>query len=554
MPPILQVLSGATAGHQYALTADPIRMGRHPSCEVVIDLNSVSRFHAQLVKEADGYAIEDLKSRNGTFVNGKRIDGRTTLVDNDRVKICDMLLVYRDGDSTGLPLPPIPAEEVADDESGSTILKTIDARLSSDLMLKVKPEAKLRAILEISQAVGQSLNLDDIFTKMLDSLFKIFPQADRGMVILEAEPNQLRVRAVKQRHDADEESVRFSRTILRQAMTQRAAILSADAASDERFSMSQSIADYRIRSVMCAPLLTQEGTALGVIQVDTQNFHQKFEEDDLQILQAVASQVSISIENARLHEAQMSQARIKQELEFAKIVQTGFLPKRTPPVPGYSFWTYYESAGAIGGDFFGFLPLPGGRVATFVADVSGKGVPAALLMAKSSADFRVGLLSEPDDLAAALRKINVAFSEAQLDDRFITAILCVIDPAREKMTIASAGHMSPLVRRRGGEVIEPINDVVTGLPLGVYDDFEYEAVECDIGPGEAVVLYTDGISEAMNGSGQLYGVERLTRSLSQVDLAADKLGEFLLRDVREHVAGHAQSDDMTIVVFTRETA
>ncbi|MFO0947614.1 MAG: SpoIIE family protein phosphatase [Planctomycetota bacterium] len=545
MVPILQVLSGGEVDRRYELLQEKIRLGRHPACEVHIDLNSVSRFHAQILREEDQFVIEDLNSRNGTFVNGKRIEGRVILKDNDRVKICDMLFVYhgRNNDSTrGI-------SSIAEEQDGtSTVLSTMDVHSSVDMFVKVKAESKLRAILEISQAIAQTLELDAVFGKMLESLFKIFPQADRALVIL-SEGGRLIPRAV--RHRRDEETVRFSRTIVQQALHDKKAVLSADASSDDRFNMSQSIADFRIRSVMCAPLLSQDLRPLGAIQIDTQNYHQQFSEEDLQILLSVASQAAISIENAQLHAEILNQERIQQELAFANQVQKGFLPTTGPKVAGYEFWSYYEAAGQVGGDYFNYVALPNDRHAIIVGDVAGKGVPAALLMAKATSDSKVALLTFTDDLGKAMGQINNAICETNLDDKFITTVMCILDPKNHRMSVVNAGHMSPIIRRVDGSVEEPIDQNTTGLPIGVIEDYEYSTVEVDIQPGDTVVLFSDGINEAMNAKGEQFTIARLRNVLSATDLTAAALGERLLQDISRHVGDAKQNDDMTLVIFTR---
>src|SRR5262249_26106646 len=153
------------------------------------------------------------------------------------------------------------------------------------------------------------------------------------------------------------------------------AVLSEDASSDPRFAMSQSIADFKIRSVMCAPLWTQDNKAFGAIHLDTQDRTKRFTEDDLKLLMGVASQASIALENARLHEDSLARERLKRELELAREVQRAFLPLRPPEVAGYEFFTHYESAFEVGGDYFDFIPLANGRLAVFLGDVAGKGVP-----------------------------------------------------------------------------------------------------------------------------------------------------------------------------------
>lgn len=553
MPPILQILTGKKAGTKFPLVGPTITIGRHPECDIPLDGNSVSRLHAQLLRVDNGYSIEDQKSRNGTLVNGLRIAKTVRLANDDRVKICETLFVYREEPETPTEDQFITtAETINEDDRPSTVVSTVDLRDAKAFLTGVRPEAKLNAIFEISQAIAHTLDLDSVFNKILESSFRIFPQVDRGMVI-EAIGGRLIPRASKQRNP-DEDSLRFSRTIVQRALEEKKAILSADASSDERFSLSESIADFRIRSIMCVPLLGVDQRPLGVIQLDTQSYTQRFGEDDLQVLVSMSNQASIAMENARLHEQTLAQERIRRELSFAREVQQRFLPRSQPVVPGYSFWAYYEAAGQIGGDYYDFVSLPNGRQAVIVADVSGKGVPAALLMARISSDAKVALITRPDDPADAVTELNRQLCDANLDDRFVTMTVAVVDPKTHRVQTVSAGHMSPMVRRRNGSVDEPTSSADAGsLPLGILPDAVYQLVEIGLEPGERIVCYSDGINDAMSTQDEAYTSDRLRKLLSVTDKPAAELGELLIADVRAFAEGRGQHDDMTLVVFSRDS-
>ena len=320
---LLQVLKGLNPGQQFPLEGERTVLGRHPDCDVVLDVGAVSRQHAQIVRDGDDYYAEDLKSRNGTFVNGELISGRRRLADNDRVKICDLLFTFHRQPPTGSTVTlDTPALMIDDDDevtTSSTIMSKLDISADeSGLRVAVKPEAKLRAMMEISQSLSQTLALDDVLPKILDGLFKIFPQADRGFVVLrDAAKGALVPKAVRHRRAGDEETARISRTIVETAMESKLAILSADAASDSRFEMSQSISDFQIRSMMCVPLLASGGEAQGVIQIDTTNQRSRFSQDDLDVLASVAGQAAVAIENAQLHERALVQQAIEHDLELA---------------------------------------------------------------------------------------------------------------------------------------------------------------------------------------------------------------------------------------------
>ncbi len=384
---------------------------------------------------------------------------------------------------------------------------------------------------------------------MLDSLFNIFSQADRGFVVMTTPEGRLLPRAFKQRHTKEEEGARLSRTIINEVVKLKQAILSADAATDARFELSQSIADFRIRSMMCAPLVTSEGNVLGVIQIDTLDQRARFNNDDLEVLASVASQAAFAVDNAQMHERQLKQQAVQRDLELAHKVQRGLLPIAPPSVEGYQFFDFYEAANQVGGDFYDYIVLRDGRVAVVLADVSGKGVSAALVMARLSAEVRYWLASEPS-AATAVSKINESFCQAGWEDRFVTFVLTLLDPKEHRVTVVNAGHMPPFVRHGAGKV-EEVAPEISGLPLGVADGMTYDASEVVLAPGEMITAFTDGISEALNPANELYTLERLKQRLALPADGAAAQGRAVLDDVKRHAAGRAQSDDMCLVVFGR---
>jgi serine phosphatase RsbU (regulator of sigma subunit) len=416
--------------------------------------------------------------------------------------------------------------------------------------LSAKPEVKLAALLEISNNLAQTLSLADILPKLLDSLFKIFVQADRGFVVMRTTPDgPLAAVAVKSRRPGDEERMRISRTIVEEAMKSKKAFLSADAATDERFGMAQSIADFSIRSLVCAPMIGSDGEPIGVIQIDTLNQRARFTDEDLEVLASVASQAAVAIDNAKMHEQVVAQRALQRDMELARQMQRTLLPAKPPQVPGYFFFDYYQAARQVGGDYFDYVQLPGGRYAVIVGDVAGKGVPAALMMARLSADVRFSLASEPDP-ARAIQQINEGFAHHDWSDRFVTMIAAVLNPRTHELTMVNAGHMAPFLRCKGGTV-EEIGEEAAGLPLGVAPGFEYQAYTHVLEPGDVLTMFTDGFSEAMNGERELYGLERLKSQISSPVQNVAEFGQHILEDVRQFVNGVDQSDDMCLVCFGR---
>ena len=561
----LQLVKGESPGKRFDLSPQGAIIGRSTDCEVSIDVPAVSRRHASIIEEKGRFFVEDLQSRNGTFLNDQKVMDRTPLRDADHLVICDQEFRFHAGDAEAEAddLSLYDASDVAElvddttEGNRASVMATFDVGSggSASWRLSAKPEVKLAALLEISNNLGRALSVEDILPKLLDSLFKIFVQADRGFVVMRPKADGPLVPvAVKTRRPDDEERMRISRTIIEEAMKSRKAILSADAASDERFGLAQSIADFSIRSMICAPMIGSDGQALGVIQIDTLNQKARFIDEDLEVLAGVASQAAVSIDNAKMHEQVVEQRAMQRDLELARRMQRTLLPSKPPQVDGYFFFDYYQAARQVGGDYYDYVPLPGGRFAVIVGDVAGKGVPAALLMARLSADIRFSLASE-EDPAKAVQQINEGFAHHDWADRFVTMIAAVVNPRTNDLTIVNAGHMAPLLRGGGGSV-EEIGEAAAGLPLGVAPGYEYEAHTHALEPGDVVTLFTDGFSEAMNGNRELYGLDRLKRQISSPAVSVVDFGQHILEDVSRFVDGFDQSDDMCLVCFGRveETA
>ena len=557
---VLRTLKGLNPGQILPLVGNTIVLGRNPDCGIVLEVSAVSRQHAQIHRIDNQFYVEDLNSRNGTFVNDRPVEGKRLLRENDRVQICDMVFAFHHGPPGGDPPEPEARDTgemsalLVDDgrnTSGSTIMSKLNvASGSTGIRLSVRPEMKLKALIEIGRNLGNALGLADVLPKLLDSLFSIFPQADRGFIVLKApDSGRLIPKAVKHRRDEHEETIRISRTIVNEVMNAGEAILSADAAADSRFEMAESIVDFQIRSMMCAPLIGSESQALGVIQIDTLDQRNRFSRQDLDVLASVACQIAVAVENAQLHETALRERALERELAVAHEVQQGFLPASPPQIDGYTFFDFYEPANQLGGDYYDYVTLPDGRLAVVLADVSGKGISAALLVAKLSAEIRYCLASWPTP-AEAIARLNEEFCGTRWEDRFVTLVVCVLDPASHEVTIVNAGHMPPLLRSASG--LRPAMDhSASGLPLGVESSLPYDESHLTLAPGDHLMAYTDGITEAMNQQNELYGTQRLWDQLeADVDGAAT-LGWRIIDDVKRFAGNRAQSDDMCLTCFGR---
>ncbi len=555
---ILRVLKGPNPGQIYSVDRDATIMGRHPNCDVVLEIGAVSREHARIVRVDNEFFLEDMKSRNGTFLNNEQLEGRRRLNENDQVRICDLVLVFHHGS----PEVTMAAEEQAAEDDAAAVIEdaafrsTITSKLDistgrGGLQLAVNAETKLKALLEILQALGKAVSLEEVLPKLLDGLFSIFIQADRGFIVLkERGTGKLIPAAVKHRREGEAERIRISRTIVNSVIESKEAILSADAATDEQFSAAQSIVDFQIHSMMCAPLIGTENDVLGVLQIDTHDQRHQFGEEDLELMASVAIQAAVAVENAQLHEAALREVGLKRDLNLAHKVQQGFLPDAPPDVENYEFFDYYHPARFLGGDYFDYVPLPDGRLAVVLADVSGKGVSASLLMAKLSAEMRFSLLSEPTPEGAVAR-LNTVFCESRWEDRFVTLALMVLHPRSHEVCIVNAGHMAPLLRHANATV-EPVAQELSGLPIGVAEGMDYEPYTINMAIGDSLTAYTDGIPDAQNVRDEFYGTDRLLAKMSEPSAGGvESLGRRVIDDVRRFAGAQAQTDDMCVTIFGR---
>jgi serine phosphatase RsbU (regulator of sigma subunit) len=433
--------------------------------------------------------------------------------------------------------------------SPSNISSSFDIRSQPLPQLQVRPEAKLKAFLDIAESLRGALEVEAMLPRVLESLFRIFPQADRGVVVLEdPETREYQIKAYQLRRDEPEiDSARISTTILREAIDNQRAILSDNAPKDPRF-LSESVANLRIRSVMCVPLPCQEGLR-GAIQLDSFRLGAMFSKDDLDLLAAVSVQAALALDNAQLHRSARERRGLERELQLATQVQLGFLPSERPQIPGYHFGDYYAPAQSVGGDFFDYLPLPNGRLAITVGDVAGKGVSAALLMARMYSDVRSMLLSQPTP-AQAITQLNRHLSGGGLGHRFITLGLVVLDPRKNTVTLVTAGHLPPLLRSPGHQVSQVGMDAA-GIPLGIDADVQYRQETRALEPGSALLLYTDGVTESMNKARSCYGAERLAHQFAGAHGDVEQVIETILDDVDQFSGEHPQSDDICLICLTR---
>ena len=541
----------------YALNQTEAVIGRHPDCDIHLESNMISRRHAAVRTESGHYFIKDVGSGNGTFVNGKKIEQEIELQHEDRIKLGPILLRFERDAKPAVQNPtyaetvsyPFQVDIEGDSDGASSIMSSIDSGIGFG-SLNINPEAKLKAVLEISRSLAGTVNIEKILPKILDTLFEIFPHADRGSILLkDPHSGKMIPSAQKHRRDEEDETVKLSRTILDQVLNDKKGILSADASSDSRFEASESISNLTIRSMMCVPLLSLANEPMGIINIDTQNPLNQFKEEDIDLLLAVAGQAALSYESAQLMSSYLEKQKQDSEMKIAQSVQRALLPENLPDIPGYKFFASYDAAQAVGGDYYDAMLLGEDKICLSFGDVAGKGVPGALIMSRISSCVQ-NTMKYVTDVQEAFGSINNHMCDSSVAGRFVTYVLVIIDLKTNEMTLCDGGHMSPLIRRIDGAIDEFPEDFI-GLPVGVMEDYPYEVETRKIEPGETIVIVTDGVDEAMNPAGELYSKQRVLDFISNGSADPEELGKALLADVRKHADGRPQNDDITIMTFGR---
>jgi phosphoserine phosphatase RsbU/P len=549
MARLIQLLGGEVE-QSYALDGETMVLGRQNDSTVCLTGKNVSRHHAQILRRGSGYFIEDMGSSNGTFLNGQKLNAYSpqSFTDEDRIQIGSYVFRLSTAPSVEMKSP---SPDAVPSEPNLVVRESVDASSVKPGLLGSDPAARLHTVLELTKSLARTLDVDQLLEKLLEQLMLLYQQADRSMVIL-LDGERLVLRARKDRRPSESSMAPFSRTIVRKALEEGVALLSDDVKADTRFIPSDTLTQLNLHSVLCVPLLTSDEHRLGVIQIDRSCKGFGFGVDDLQLLAAVAMQVSVVMENASLHAERLRQERLKREIALAREIQEGFLPDDLESTDqAFEILGRVFPALQVAGDFYDFFALPDGRFAFSIGDVSGKGIPAALFMGSCRTLCRY-LAKEGLPPPQLLAKLNTALADENPTCMFVTLIYGVLSPDTGEVTLISAGHPPPLLRHVDGSV-ETIT-LPSGRLLG-YPGPRLSFVERKImlEPGAALVFFTDGLIEARMRRTPLFGFDRVVELVKSFDAEAPLAdwAEQTRRAVEDFVGSSQLSDDLTLLLLRR---
>jgi sigma-B regulation protein RsbU (phosphoserine phosphatase) len=404
---------------------------------------------------------------------------------------------------------------------------------------------RLRLLNHLSQTFNSSLDLDEVLNCVMDEVIAAMG-AERGFVMLREADGSLRfcvARGIDQQ-TIEEPQFQISRGVVEEVARSGQPVLTSDALSDDRFSGRQSVQGLRVRAVLCAPLKIKDHVS-GVVYVDSQLRAGIFTQPDLELISAIGASAATAIENARLYQIAIEKGRMERELQVAREVQSSLIPHQTPHVAGWDFAARWKPAREVSGDFYDFVAT-GQQLGLLIADVSDKGMPAALFMALSRSILRASV-SAGRALAKSIGQANRLICADSVNSMFVTLFYAQLDPASGKLTYVNAGHNPPLLyRAQQDELIELVG---TGIPLGLFESAEFEQCRTRLEPGDFLVLYTDGLSEAMDREHCMFGEERLRRTLlDHCHASAEDIAEALEQAVNAFAGAILPSDDITFVI------
>ncbi len=504
----------------------------------------LSRQHFAFESDGDGgWTIEDFGSKNGTFVNSIPLKARLLLQPGDRITAGHLVIVYAPSEANPGDQRVVVFEGPENTPASTTVVTSLEGALSNQTMVLerggVKATAPMQALIRAGQVLSENKPLADLFPLILDLSIQAV-NAQRGVLLL-IEGEKLIPRAHKG------EGFHISTGVRDRVINDKTSILVRDAQADEAFRGRMSIVEQKVHTMMAVPLQTKE-RIIGLIYVDSPFILREFTKDDLSLLTVMANTAAIRIENARLAEIEAAERIMVRDLSQAAEIQRGVLPGEAPQLAGVDLAGYNAACRTVGGDYYDFFPYPDGRVALTLGDVSGKGMPASLMMMALHARVQV-LAEDPGDLGAFMNRLNKATCAKCPSNRFITFFFCILDTTTGALSFANAGHNPPIVMRTSGaaEMLE-----AGGPPLGILSMSSYSEQKTQLAPGDLLVLYSDGVTEAINGQEEEFGEEQFIEVLRRHrGESATVISEAVTTALLEFAAGAPPADDITLVVAKR---
>ncbi len=567
--PNLIVERGTDVGKVHSLDRPMTSIGRSVSNTIQIVDRRMSRNHLEIVVQNGRVVLNDLGSKNGTLVNGQRAVGEgIRLQHNDRIQVGDTVLRVEFDDASSQTDESGENRTLSDSRASSTF-RMVEEKVwgatrgerragynpedsqalegTSILDLK-QPTRRLEILYQVTDAIRSVFSLEQLLDRITTIIMSVVRPDRTYLLLIQEESGELIPEVVKISGTGDPNEVKISSSIVNRCLKDGVSLLVSDAAMDERFNASESVIVNSIRTAMVAPLIFKNDS-IGVLYVDSFSRMTPFTDEELDLLTSIANQASVAITNARLQAQLVEQHKLAREMEIARNIQTNLLPKTYPDLPGYQLSAMSLPAKHVGGDYYDFLPFPDKRLGLAIADVSGKGVPAAILTATTRSHLQGETQHKDGNLAHTVARINRMVCRDVTNDMYVTMVLVALDAAEGRLEFVNAGHAYPVL-------VSPTGDLefleTGGMFLGIDEGVPYEIGRALIQPGGTLVLYTDGVTDILDPDGKPFGKEQFLDLIrDKHHLSAEELRNAIYQSCVRHRSTAEQFDDFTLIVLKR---
>ena len=532
---------------EHTLEGDEVVVGRASQCELSLADRFLSRRHARIFREGENWMIEDLGSRNGTLRNGHSVEHPERLASGDEIQLSGSVLRVL---APHADRPSASTSEIGDHtifRPASDLIETASGSVDTNAMPAASKRytERLRMLNDVHQTLSRSIELEELLDLILNRAFEHLAP-EEGAIFLKGDDEEGYRRAATRTLASRPGDPLYSETLVHEVADKGLAALVLDVESDERFGGAESILAAGIRSLVAAPLLDSEGS-LGMIVLSSRANRRQFAEDDMELLVSLASVAALRIRNLALAVEAAERRRMEQELQLARQIQVGLLPDSMPDLPGYDLHGGNIPSRGVSGDYYEAIERDGECV-LLVGDVSGKGVAASLLTASLEA-LTAGPIETGKPPEAICEIVSQRLFLRTPPAKYATLFLCALEVATGRLTYANAGHNPALVVRADGTVDQLST---TGMPIGLMPGATYTAGETRLDPGDTLVIYTDGITEATDPDDNEFGTDGLAELCRQhrTDDLPD-LARAIEKGLDAFAKGTPYADDRTVVMARR---
>ncbi len=549
---LLQVTPAEGDPFNHEIDGESLFVGRSTHCDITIADRFLSRRHARIFNTGEGWRIEDLGSRNGTYVNGRQVGEPAAIQAGDVIALSASLIKVESVPDANTP-STVPTDVPSSDRvfrSAAEVLRRTgtpppDSDVTDSSALR-SYATRLALLNNVHQAMATSIGLDDLLELILDHIFAQL-QPERAEVFMRCDDGSYTCVATRSGPRSTLQSL-YSENLFSEVGDKAMAALVNDARSDHRFAQAESLVSAGVRSLLAAPLYAPN-RALGLIVLGSNAAVRQYSEEDLELLVTLSSVAALRIHNLALTQEAVERQRLERELTIARRLQVALIPERLPEVKGYRLHGATKPSRGVSGDYYQLVERAAGdEYVLAVADVSGKGISAAMLTGYLEAVASVPI---EDGLAPheIFNRVSQKIFDRTPSNRFATMFLGVLEPSNGRFRFANAGHAPACLVRASGSV-EWLES--TGLPLGLMAPAEYHLGEALLEIGDTLVVYSDGYTEAENPNGVEFGQDRLAEvCLEHHRREPADLAETVDRALETFASGRPFADDRTIVVVRR---